>query len=135
MNQEVEEAIWAGRQAQRSLQEAKSCLDHARGWGIVDLIGGNEISGLMKHMNVRQANRALKRAQDDLQTFSREAADVQELVGLQVNIGGFLTFADFFLDGLVTDIWVQSKIKDARRQVDQAIVQVDQIMDRLQAIQ
>lgn len=45
--------------------------------------------------------------------------------------GDFLTFADFFWDGGVADWLVQSKINEARSQVEQAIPQVEQILSNL----
>ena len=38
------------------------------------------------------------------------------------------SFADFFLDGLVADYMVQSKIADAREQVDDAINRIEKIL-------
>ena len=48
-----------------------------------------------------------------------------------LNCGDFLTFADFFWDGVVADWLVQSKINEARSQVEQAIPQVEQILSNL----
>ena len=39
--------------------------------------------------------------------------------------------ADFFMDGLIADIWVQSKISDARKQCDDAIHKVSMIRGEL----
>ena len=54
-NMEIREAIDAGERALRSLREAKSSLDSARGWGIVDIIGGRGLSGLIKHVKIGDA--------------------------------------------------------------------------------
>ena len=40
---EIREAIDAGERALRSLREAKSSLDSARGWGIVDMMVQSKI--------------------------------------------------------------------------------------------
>ena len=45
-----------------------------------------------------------------------------------MEIGSFLSFADFFLDGLVADYMVQSKIADAREQVDDTINRIEKIL-------
>lgn len=47
--------------------------------------------------------------------------------------GGFLSFADFFLDGLVADYMVQSKIANAREQVDDAIRQIEMILEYIKS--
>jgi len=48
-----------------------------------------------------------------------------------LEIGDFLTFADYFFDGLIADWLVQSKIQDAKAQVENAIIQVRQIREDL----
>ena len=49
-------------------------------------------------------------------------------------MGGFLTFADFFFDGVIADYLVQSKIVRARKQVMEAIEQVERILDSLRKL-
>ena len=58
-NMEIREAIDAGERALRSLREAKSSLGSARGWGIVDIIGGRGLSGLIKHVKIGDERAAL----------------------------------------------------------------------------
>ena len=48
-----------------------------------------------------------------------------------INMNDFLTFADFFFDGFVMDVIVQSKISNAKRQCDDAIRQVETIREKL----
>ena len=50
---------------------------------------------------------------------------------LQVEIGDFLTFADFFLDGFVADYLVQNKISDAREDIEIGIFHVKEILNDL----
>ena len=52
-----------------------------------------------------------------------------------IEIGGFLTFADFFFDGLLADILVQSKLRKAQEQIDEAISRVQDILSRLKLYQ
>jgi hypothetical protein len=42
-----------------------------------------------------------------------------------------LSFADFFFDGVVADWLVQDRINEARRQVDDAIWRVQEIINQL----
>ncbi len=128
---EKREARLAGERALASLQDAKNYLKSARNWGIIDLFGGGGLSGLLKHAKVRDASRSLEQAKADLQVFQRELRDVQSIDGLRIEIGDFLTFADFFFDGFVADYLVQSKIRDAQEQVDRAIDMVSDILRSL----
>ena len=68
-----------------------------------------------------------------MRDFEQELGDIRDIEGLRIEIGDFLTFADFFFDGLIADIFVQSKIKDAKNQIDTAISHVDRILARLEA--
>ena len=75
------------------------------------------------------AEREIDEARYALQKFSKELRDVHGFSS--IHIGDFLTFADFFFDGFVMDVIVQSKISDAKRQCDQAIRQVEDIRRQL----
>ena len=128
------EAIAAGERALSSLRDAQHYLGGARLWGIVDLFGGGGLSGLLKHSDIRKASRSLEQARGDLRSFQQELRDVTSLEGLQIDVGGFLTFADFFFDGVIADYLVQSKIVRARKQVMEAIEQVERILDSLRKL-
>ena len=131
-NKEIREAIRAGERALDSLQEANRQLNSAGNWGLVDIFGGNTISGLMKHMKVNNASRCVDDARRDLATFRDELGDIRDVENLNIDIDGFLTFADFFFDGFVADIFVQSKIRKGQQQVREAIRRVEDILTTLQ---
>lgn len=128
MRREMQEAVNAGEQALRSLNAAKEKLNSARNWGIFDLFGGGVLSDVMKHSKMNDAVALMERAKRDLQIFQRELKDVQINLNLHMEIGSFLSFADFFFDGFVADYLVQSKITEAREQVDDAIRYVQRIV-------
>ena len=100
MKREMQEAVQAGERALQSLYAARDKLGSARNWGIFDMLGGGFISDFVKQVSL----------------------------DLRMEIGSFLSFADFFLDGLVADYMVQSKIADAREQVDDAINRIEKIL-------
>lgn len=80
---------------------------------------------------IDEAQDALREAQSSLAVFSRELSDVREFSGLKVDISRGWTFADFFFDGAISDIVVQSKIEDARNRVDHARDTVRDALARL----
>lgn len=127
-DKEVREAIRAGKRALESLKEAQRQLNSAGNWGLVDIFGGNTISGLMKHMKVDNASRCVDDARRDLAIFRDELGDIRDIEDLHVDIDGFLTFADFFFDGFAADIFVQSKIRRGQQQVQEAIRRVEEIL-------
>lgn len=128
---EIREAIAAGERALSSLYVAQDKLKSARGWGLFDLFGGGLLSDMMKHSRLNEASRCMEDAKYQLKVFQKELSDVNGNFNLRLDIGGFLSFADFFFDGLVADYLVQSKIADARRQVDNAIEKVSGILNEL----
>lgn len=130
-NKEIREAIAAGERALSSLRQAQSKMDSARGWGIIDLFGGNLLTGLIKHSQAHDASRFVEDAKRDLAVFQNELQDVRDLQGLNVEVGDFLTFADFFWDGLLADLLVQSRINDARRKIADAIRRTEDVVQRL----
>lgn len=131
IEREKREAREAGEIALRSLRRAKQELDGARGWGIYDMLGGGMISTLIKHGKMDKARGYIEEAKWELQKFSKELRDVTYMSGVDFGIGDLATFADFFFDGMLADFYVQTKINQARSQVDDAIRRVEMILTRL----
>ena len=73
----------------------------------------------------------MEAAKTDLKRFQRELKDVNIPLDLRMEVGSFLSFADFFFDGFVADYLVQSKISEAKEQVSDAIIRVEQILNEL----
>ena len=130
-HQEITEAIIAGERALNSLREAKRSLGSAGTWGLFDLFGGKSFTGFVKHVKIGDAKSSLNRAKADLSLFSRELADVRDVQGLDIEIGSFLTFADFFFDGFLADVMVQSRIHKAQKDIDDAIRRVELLLKKL----
>ncbi len=133
MRREMNEAIQAGERALSSLKTAQSQLNSARSWGIFDMFGGGLLSSMMKHSKMNDASRYMEDAKRDLQIFQRELRDVNVPMNLRIEVGSFLSFADFFFDGFVADYLVQSKITEAREQIADAIQMVENILRDLRA--
>ena len=129
IDRERQEAIDAGERALDSLYGVRKELESSWNWGLLDMFGGGMFTTFVKHSKMNDAQRYMERAKRDLAAFSRELADVSET--LNINSGDFLTFADYFFDGFVADMMVQSRIRDAQRQVDDAIYRVESILSRL----
>ncbi len=128
---EAQEAINAGKQALQYLYDAREKLGSAKNWGIYDMLGGGLISTAFKHSKMDEASYFIEQAKRYLLIFQRELKDVQVFPNLQMEISSFLSFADFFFDGLVADYLVQSKITEARKQVQDAIDYVESTLKLL----
>ena len=130
-DKEIREAIEAGERALASLHKADEKLGSARNWGLLDIIGGNFFTGMLKHTRLAGASRCIEDANVDLRKFQQELNDVQGLDYINVDVGEFMAFADFFLDGFIVDFMVQQKIADARRQVNSAITRTEFLLSQL----
>ena len=125
--QEIREAIEAADVALEHLNRAQRYLDSAGSWGIWDLLGGGFLSTLVKHDKMEEAQRQLSLAKTAVKRFGRELRDVQQAVEIPLETGDFIHFADLFFDGLLSDWLVQSRIREAERQVEDAIRQISAI--------
>lgn len=128
---EIREAIDAGSRALSSLQQARAELNSASNFGLADMLGFDLLGGIGKHMKYSRAKECMSEAQMNLQRFEKELMDVNNGLDLNIEMGTFWTVADFLFDGILADIFVQSKISDAKMKVDQATNQVQYMLNRL----
>nr|WP_300005856.1 hypothetical protein [Tissierella sp.] len=128
---EVKEAIVAGEKTLNSLKGVKEKLQSAKSWGTWDMLGGGLISNIGKHSAIDDANKIAKDVQDNLSSFKKELSDVNEFTDIQVNLSSFASFADFFLDGIFADWFVQTKINNSLDNVKEAIKKIQDIVNDL----
>ena len=131
MRREMKEALDAGERALSSLRKAQEKLNSADNWGLFDMFGGGLFSTIMKRSKMDDAQQLMEVAKTDLKRLQRELKDVNIPLDLRMEVGSFLSFADFFFDGFVADYLVQSKISEAKEQVSDAIIRVEQILNEL----
>lgn len=129
---ELDEAIAAGNAAMEQIDGIAECLGKAEGWGTWDLLGGGLISDMAKHSNLDEAQDGAEHLQVLLSRFHTELADVRADARLgDVNVDGFLRFADFFFDGLIADWSVLSRIRDSQESVFEVKRQVGSALTKL----
>ena len=127
----MKEAIDVGERALISLRMAQEKLNSAGNWGLFDMFGGGLFSTMIKRSKMDDASKLMETAKSDLKCFQKELKDVNVPLDMRMEVGSFLSFADFFFDGFVADYLVQSKISDAKEQVSDAIIRVEQILNEL----
>lgn len=130
---ELNEAVSAGTAALHTAESVLSSLDSAEGWGTWDLFGGGLISDLAKHSRLDEAQNAIEHLQSQLRRFKTELADVAVCADIQVNVDGFLRFADYFFDNLFTDWAVLDHIHQSQEQVRDVRNRIGSILSRLNA--
>lgn len=128
---EIAEAVDAGMKVREKLAETQDALSKAKNWGTADMIGGGAFTTAIKHGHIDDAKQAAHDAQRLLRKFSYELNDIGQSFQADMNISGGLTFADYFLDGLIVDWFVQDKINQSAEQVDEMYGQVERTLTQL----
>ncbi|WP_411678792.1 hypothetical protein [Clostridium thailandense] len=128
---EIREAITAGDVAKNALANVLESLESASNWGTWDMVGGGFLTTAAKHSRIDEAKEYMYYAQSKLRSFKRELTDVKLNVNIEINIGSFETFADYFFDGLISDWIVQSKINNSLNEVYDVQNSVMNILDML----
>ena len=131
---ELREAISAGNSARSSAESVLSSLNRAKDWGTWDLLGGGLLADMAKHSHLDEAQGAIERLQSQLRRFKTELADVTIRADMQVNVDGFLRFADYFFDGLFTDWAVMDRISQSQSQVQNTWSQIESVLSRLDSM-
>ena len=122
MKQELQQAEAAGEKALESLYILRDTLNSAKNWGLLDLFGGGAFTGFIKHSKMETASGLITQAKKDLEIFQRELKDVPVSLDLRMEIGSFLSFADFL---------VYSRIQNTREDVEDGIQLVEELLEKL----
>jgi hypothetical protein len=131
---EITEAITAGNGVISGLEQLIESLESAKNWGTWDILGGDFLATAIKHAKIDDARKGINDVQTKMSQLTRELADVQKSVELQIDITELESFADFFIDGLIFDWVVQSKIVDSLEQSKKAKDIIVQAVNELEGI-
>lgn len=131
---ELAEAAQAGRDAQQAADAILQELDDAASMGVWDLLGGGLLVTMAKHDHLDAAQNLVEQLQIKLRNFKTELADVSIDVNLQMQVDGFLYFADYFFDGIFADLAVQNHIEEQQRQIQRLKQQIDEVLGTLQTM-
>ena len=133
---EIKEAISAGYSARSTADRILSELESADGWNTWDMYGGGGIiTHMAKHSHLDEAQDLVSDLQSKLRRFKTELADIQITANMQVNIDGFLRFADYFFDGLFADWAVGDKISQSMNSVSSTKRQISRTLDKLSSME
>ena len=131
IEKEKAEAINAANDALYYLGRADEILNKARNWGLADIMGGGMLITAVKRQRMREASEEINRARAALNLLNEELLDLNNYFTLDIGLDDFLSAADYIFDNFFTDMMSQSRINTARRQVRDAIAQVEGILDAL----
>ena len=128
---EIREAINAGEEVLYHLEAVSKSLDSAANWGIWDMLGGGMFVTWAKHSRLNDAKAQVHKAEAACRVFARELRDVQMSLDVNLELDGFLTFADYFFDGFFADIMVQSRIGNMKDDIRRQRAYIEQLLQRL----
>lgn len=117
---EIHEAIAVGNEAIGALSAAANSLNSASDYSTWDtFFGGGFIVTSLKHDKLEESNASIHDAQISLQRFQNELIDVQEMkhATLNIEIDGFVKFADYFFDDIFSEWSIHSKIATSNNQI------------------
>lgn len=131
----LHDAVLAGEQALEALDDLKAALSSAENWGVWDMFGGGLLVTHAKHSRINDARQIAHHAQQYLRRLQTELEELNQTADLQVNTGTLLSFADYFIDGLLADWIIQSRIHHSKQQVEQTSTNVQQLLTILRGRQ
>ena len=114
---QVNQAINLTNQLIAELDQAERHLSSARNWGFLDVLGGGFIVDLIKHSKLNNAKISMDRVNYLLQELKRVLGGISMPGDYSMNVGGFATFADFFFDSGIVDVYMTAKIMSSLNEV------------------
>ena len=74
---------------------------------------------------------SLSELKEKILIFEDKLKNIQVPADLRMEIGSFLSFADFFFDGPIADYLIQSEIQKTLEDIDDAITHVESIINSI----
>ncbi|MBQ0167018.1 MAG: hypothetical protein KBT02_07930 [Treponema sp.] len=119
------------RQLLPLIDQAEDQFRSARNWGILDILGGGTLVDIIKHTKLNKASNCMNQINYLLHDLQRELKDVTIPTDFQMNTASFATLADFMFDGILADVYMQSKIVSSMEQVQELRRRLLILQDRL----
>ncbi|WP_147614727.1 hypothetical protein [Treponema pectinovorum] len=116
------------------VEQAEKQFKSARNWSFLDILGGGTITDLVKHYKLRKAGNIMNEVNYYLQQLSVQLGNINIPADYRMQIGSFLTFADFFFDGIFVDAYMTSKIMKSLEQIRNLLNKLHQAKDSLESM-
>lgn len=131
---QINQAINLTDQLISELDQAERQLSSARNWGFLDVLGGGFIVDLIKHSKLNNAKISMDRVNYLLQELKRVLGGISIPGDYSMNVGGIATFADFFFDSGIVDVYMTAKIMSSLNEVRNLKNRCYELKNRLQSI-
>lgn len=130
--QKIEEILDTGRVTLDSLKQAQIKLDSVKSWITIDGFGGSLIISIVKHSKIEETLQFLEDAKKNVCKFQLQLKTIELPITVKKDVGIFVSFATFFLDGTVENYLMKEKVNDVIEQLDDAVEMVECICRGLQ---
>ena len=114
---QINKAINITDQLINYLDDAERQLSSARNWGFLDILGGGLITDLIKHSKLGNAKSSMNQVNYLLQELKDVLGGISMPGDYRMNVNEFLTFADFFFDSGIVDVYMTAKIMNSLSEV------------------
>ena len=114
---QVNQALTLTDQLITCLDDAERQLSSARNWGFLDILGGGLITDLIKHSKLQNAKNSMEHVNYIMQQLQQVLGSISIPGDYRMQIGGFATFADFFFDSGIVDVYMTAKIMNSLSEV------------------
>lgn len=125
---EKRRVIETSKKALACLRQAKKDLDGAFIWGIFDIVGGMYVVSGIKMLRIEAAKGHIREAMGYLSQFRREMDQTDYVNKNYMRLGLVGTAFDFGIDGIVPDVYAQTRINGLRKRVKEAINRLETIL-------
>lgn len=112
------------------VDQAEQQFKSARNWGFLDIFGGGLLIDLFKHSKLSSASNTMNQIADLLRILQNQLQGLSIPTDYRMQFG-FSSFADFFFDGAIFDIYMQSKIISSLEQIRDLKTKLQILMDML----
>lgn len=130
-NKEIDEVLAIVSRIMPLLSDAENQFRSARNWGFLDILGGGTLVDIIKHVKLGKAADNMNQINYLLHDLQRELKDVQFPTDYSMNTATFATFADFLFDGILADVYMQSKIMSSLEQVQELRHRLEFLREKL----
>lgn len=112
------------------VNDAERNLSSARNWGVLDVLGGGFIVDLIKHSKLNNASNSMEQVNYLMQNLQRILGSINTN-DYSMNVGNFVSLADFLFDGAIADIYMTSKIMSSLDEVRKLKNKLFELRNRL----
>lgn len=132
---EIKEAYKACETAISYLSSSKKKLEQAKTWGTIDMMGGKFVASAIKHSHIKSAMSDAGIANAIIRDMNSTAACADIEPETDIKSTGRGRISDIFMDNIVTDTFVQSRIENSLGNVDTVKIKLQSRLCKLTVVQ